>query len=246
MSVGGRESSVVLMGDDDIAVQEWHYDQLSHPCNTECVYMASRLVDHRVAQEEMALRHRQRRLMPPAFGEFISKLAEWDWFVNPISFRDDWRNAFRPTNEPSLREGPPSSAEALSHLGEYFAEIERAAEKPIGWVIGEEFGSLGGRYHCHALLTGVSHLWRGYWWSVAFQKFGITRIEPFDRDRGAAFYAAKYAAKQLGGLHFGGTLAGVRLSDLELPRSPGGRQTAIPSVEMEADFYGRGLRRWHR
>ena len=196
--------------------------------------MASRLVDHRVAQEQVALRARQRRELPRAFGEFISELAEWDWFVNPISFRDDGVK------------GPPPPDLALARIGEYFGLVQRATSRPVGWVIGEEFGKLGGRYHCHALVTGVADQHRKFWWRVAFDQFGRTRIEPFDRERAAAFYAAKYAAKQLGGLHFGGTLAGKRLSDYEVPTSSGGKQTVVCSAEMPRDFFRLGLGRWHR
>ena len=196
--------------------------------------MTLRLVDHRVAQEQAALRCRQRRLLPPAFGEFISELAEWDWFVNPVSFRD---------NGPL---GPPPPDLALSRINEYFDLVQIASSKPVGWVIGEEFGKFGGRYHCHVLVTGVADLHRKFWWAEAFRRFGRTRIEPFDRQRAAAFYAAKYAAKQLGGLHFEGTLAGKKLSDFELSSSSGGKQTVISSAEMPRDFYRMGLGRWHR
>ena len=115
----------------------------------------SPLVDHRRAQERWALRCRQRRELPRAFGEFLADLTDWDWFMNPISFRDDWRNAHRASDKPSPKTGPPCSDEALAYLGEYFADVQRMAGKPIGWVIGEDFGPLGGRYHCHALVVLV-------------------------------------------------------------------------------------------
>ena len=156
------------------------------------------LVDHREAQERWAFRCRQRRELPRAFGELFRDLAPWDWFVNPISFRDDGAN------------GPPAPDLALARISEYFDLVQRATSKPVGWVIGEEFGKLGGRYHCHALVTGVADQHRKFWWAEAFRRFGRTRIEPFDPQRAATFYAAKYAAKQLGGLHFGGTLAGKK------------------------------------
>ena len=192
------------------------------------------LADNRRDQERWALRCRQRRELPRAFGEFLAGLAAWDWFMNPISFRDDGSNA------------PPVPGAALARIKEYFRLIQRGASKPVGWVIAEEFGRLGGRYHCHALLTGVADLYRKFWWAEAFRRFGRTLIEPFDRERAAAFYAAKYEAKQLGGLHFGGTLSGVVLSDLEIPSSSGGRKTAIPSADLSKDYFRLGLGRWHR
>lgn len=192
------------------------------------------LADHRRAQERWAGECRQRREMPQAFGEFLAELASWDWFMNPISFRDDGSG------------GPPVPDAALARIKEYFGLIQRGASKPIGWVIAEEFGRLGGRYHCHALLTGVADLYRKFWWAEAFRRFGRTLIEPFDRERAAAFYAAKYEAKQLGGLHFGGTLSGIELSDLEIPSSSGGRQTVTASVDLPKAYFRLGLGRWHR
>jgi hypothetical protein len=192
------------------------------------------LADHGREVERCALRYRQRRDMPRAFGEFMAGLADWDWFMNPISFRDDG-----PT-------GPPAPDAALARLGDYFHLVQRAASEPVGWVIAEEFGKLGGRYHCHALVAGVADQYRKFWWAEAFRRFGRTRIEPFDRERAATFYAAKYLNKQLGGLHFGGTLAGVVLSDCEIPSSASGKQTVMHSAELPKEFYRLGLGRWHR
>jgi hypothetical protein len=192
------------------------------------------LVDHAEAQKRWTRTRRERRQQARAFGEFLADVSLWDWFVNPISFRDDG---------PS---GPPVPGLALSRIKDFFGLLHKAASKPVGWVIAEEFGRLGGRYHCHALVTGVADLHRKFWWAEAHRRFGRTRIEPFDRERAATFYAAKYEAKQLGGLHFGGTLAGVDLSLCEEPSSEGGGQTVVRSVEVPKVFYRLGLKRWHR
>jgi len=192
------------------------------------------LADHKRDVERWALRCCQRRELPRAFGEFMADLVDWDWFVNPVSFRDDGAA------------GPPVPDVALARLSEYFALLQRATSKAVGWVIAEEFGKLGGRYHCHALVTGVADQYRKFWWAEAFRRFGRTRIEPFDRERAAAFYAVKYEAKQLGGLHFAGTLAGVVLSDLEIPSSSAGRQTVAASADLPKTYFRLGLGRWHR
>ncbi|HEV2177315.1 MAG TPA: hypothetical protein VGW33_08955 [Terriglobia bacterium] len=167
--------------------------------------------------------------MASAFGQFIADLAPWDWFVNPFSFRVE-----------------PVPDAAITQIEEYFALVQRQAVSPIGWMIAEEFGRLGGRYHCHALVTGVAKLRRHFWWREAFRRFGRTRIEPFDPKRGAAFYAAKYAAKALGQLHFGGTLGGVDLSVSEEPKAAGGRRDTVLSADLPRAFFRLGLGRWHR
>jgi hypothetical protein len=131
-------------------------------------------------------------------------------------------------------------------LWSYFEEIQQEAHQPIAWMVAEEFGRINRRFHCHGLAGGVKHLSRRFWWAEAFRLFGRTEIKPFDPGRGAAFYAAKYAAKQLGAIHFGGTLAGIVLSRCEIPSTVGGKQTVFRSAGVEKDFYRISLGRWHR
>ena len=130
----------------------------------------------------------------------------------------------------------------------------------MGWVIAEEFGALGGRWHCHGLVSGVSGLSRKFWWAEAHRRFGRTRIEPFDAERAGAFYAAKYAAKALGKIHFGGILSGVEVSrmtrrdgarvwDDSLAKSSEPSAThgiVIQSANVERSLFRLSLRRWHR
>jgi hypothetical protein len=56
--------------------------------------------------------------------------------------------------------------------------VRTIATRAIGWVIAEEFGRLGGRWHVHLLVRGVTHLRRRRWWRRAFKRFGRARIEP--------------------------------------------------------------------
>src|SRR5260370_10726995 len=102
------------------------------------------------------------------------------------------------------------------------------------------------------LVTGVGKERRKFWWSEAFRRFGRSEIRPFDPRKAAAFYAAKYAAKQLGQIQFGGLLSGRNLHQLiSLPNgqrhwddslSPSSAGVAThsliaPSPENENDFY---------
>jgi hypothetical protein len=149
----------------------------------------------------------------------------------------------------------------MKAIEEWLADMRaQAGAADVGWVIAEEFGGLGGRWHAHGLISGVSRLERKFWWREAFRRFGRTRIEPFDPERAGAFYAAKYAAKALGKIHFGGTLAGIELSrvmrengrrcwnDSLTSSSPPVRTHGVltPSAEVERTFFRLGLRRWHR
>jgi len=123
--------------------------------------------------------------------------------------------------------------------------VGKQAEQPIGWMIAEEFGRLGGRWHCHGLATGVSHLDRRAIWLRAKQELGYTRIERFDPRRGAAFYAAKYAGRLPGRIHFGGSLAGVDLSKCEQSTSVGGGRDVAVSVALPKRFFHICLPRRH-
>lgn len=203
------------------------------------------LIDHADRQEQWAARQRARAAMPEAYGNFLATVAAWDWFINPITFRGD----------------APCSDAAMKAIAEWLADIQaHAGASDVGWIIAEEFGALGGRWHAHGLISGVSRLERTFWWREAFRRFGRTRIEPFDSERAGVFYAAKYAAKALGKIHFGGKLSGVELSRAvrvdgrrawadSLARSSAPSRThaaGLPSAELERTFFRLGLRRWHR
>ena len=60
----------------------------------------------------------------------------------------------------------------------HYEDIRKVATATIGWVIAEEFGRVGGRWHLHLLIRGVQHLRRKKWWKRAFRRFGRNRIEP--------------------------------------------------------------------
>ncbi len=193
------------------------------------------LADHRKRQEEWAKRNQQRETLPDAYGEFLSKLADWDWFVT-ITFRDILPRDL-----------------AIARIEEWLADIQAGVGgKQIGWILAEEFGRIGGRHHCHMLVTGVGKERRKFWWNEAFRRFGRSEIRPFDPRKAAAFYAAKYAAKQLGQIQFGGLLAGRNLHQLtslpngkrhwhdSLSSSSAGVAThslIAPSAEVESYFY---------
>jgi len=229
------------------------------------------LTDHRIEQERWAQGMRERRKVAWAYGRFIACLAPWHWFINPLTMRDrgfhgrpedrgelrrdgnfavckpDLRLAeYEPSSRYSRADDPPIPQVALSRIKDWLTDVEKAAGKPIGWMIAEEFGRLGGRWHCHALVTGVRHLYRGKFWLEAYRRFGYTRIEPFDPARGAAFYAAKYAGRSLGEIHFGGALAGVDLSECEKSLSEGGGQDVAVSVPLPRSYFHLCLPRRHR
>ena len=193
------------------------------------------LTDHRIEQERRTRENRQRSMMPKAFGMFIASLATWDWFINPLSFRD---------RIPGF--GPPVPGIALSRLTEFLIRLQIDAGQPIGWVIAEEFGRLGSRYHCHALITGVRHLSQQFWQREAFRCFGHTKIQLFDPERGATFYVAKYEGKLTGQVDPGGFLKGRDLSKCLESRSVGGGRDVVRSEPLPRSHFHMCLPRRHR
>src|SRR5258708_13618552 len=92
------------------------------------------LADHRKRQEEWAKRNQHRAMLPDAYGEFLSNLADWDWFVT-ITFRDILPRDL-----------------AIARIEEWLADIQAGAGgKQIGWVLAAEFWRICGRYHCPIL-----------------------------------------------------------------------------------------------
>lgn len=192
------------------------------------------LVDHKSIVERLGREYIHRKNLAPAYGSFIANLCPWDWFLNPITIRDplicpdcsvassdlrflathvetEHRLIFDRSSLRSSLFGNPPRDLVLRRITEWLSELEENAGRRIGWMLAEEFGRTGGRWHCHGLVTGVAHLRRDDAWRELFSRFGRARIEPFDPFKGGAFYAAKYAAKQLGYIHFGGVLGGIDL-----------------------------------
>lgn len=140
----------------------------------------------------------------------------------------------------------PIPEAVLRRIEIWLLDVQTLAGGPIGWMIAEEFGRLGGRWHCHILVVGVSGLNRRFWRLEAQRRFGYTRIELYDPARGAAYYASKYVGRPLGEIHLGGTLRGVDLAKCEESRSPGGGRDVAVSVALPRSCFHMCLPRRHR
>ena len=201
---------------------------------TRCVAM---LRDFKFIQERFAAQLRNDRNLARSYGKFIKDLAPWQWFVNPLTFRDTQ----------AQRSLPPIAI--ISRVEMFLSDLQAAAGNPICWVIGEELGRVGGRVHCHLLISGVAHLCPGDWRAEAYRRFGFTRIEPYDPSRRGAYYLAKRVSGE-GNIHFGGMLSQRELVANREPRSavnsPDEVKEIVRSPDMERDFFKMGLPRWHR
>jgi hypothetical protein len=152
---------------------------------------------------------------------------------------DDRIKTWRPASKLN-RPWSPFTYKILTEVRLFMEMLEASAGMPIGFIVAEEIGDVGGRWHLHLLVSGVpSDVPRKVWWSAAFQIWGRTRIEPYDPRKAAAFYAAKYAAKQLGAIHLCGTLCGVRMNDCEdsARHAALGGHDVVSSAFMPSGFF---------
>ena len=46
------------------------------------------LADHGFDVKRRTARFRAQRLITAYYGQYLRRLARWDWFMNPITFRD--------------------------------------------------------------------------------------------------------------------------------------------------------------
>lgn len=135
-----------------------------------------------------------------AWGNFLTELGDraggWSWWAT-LTFRD---RSDAEIAQGWTKVGWQYSGKAWSR---FVAEIGlRKGLHDVRWVRGREYQRWRGVPHFHGLIAGVKDLRRlGMmdWW---FQRYGIARIEPYDRARGAGFYLCKYVVKELGDIQF--------------------------------------------
>lgn len=150
--------------------------------------------------EDRKLRREQ---VKTEWGDWLSKLGEWDWWVS-LTFRDieaqgTWTRLGWQYTGRAWREW-------ITELEQrYFeqAPLNRCLDS-IGWVRCREEQKGRGIDHFHALLSGVGELRRDEAWSWWFDRYGMARIEPYDRNKGAGYYLCKYVTKELGDIQFSG------------------------------------------
>lgn len=132
-----------------------------------------------------------------AWGGFLTELGDrsggWDWWAT-LTFRD-------PPDAPGwTRIGWGYSGRAWDT---FVKELGlRKGLHDVRWVRGREYQTWRGVPHFHGLISGVADLRRLSmmdWW---YRKYGIARIEAYDRSLGAGFYLCKYITKQLGDIQF--------------------------------------------
>lgn len=142
-----------------------------------------------------------------AWGAFLEELGDevsgWDWFVT-MSFRDpdELKRARSPT---WTKPGWKYAQTALTRFTKSLGKGKPPEEKPY-WVAMMEIQKWRGVPHWHMLIGNCSGDRRMDWVDWCFQRYGITRILPYDRNLGARFYLSKYLTKQMSDLRFSSRL----------------------------------------
>jgi hypothetical protein len=141
-----------------------------------------------------------------AWGGWLTELGDknggWDWWVT-ATFRD-------PELEAQKRGWTKIGWGYSGRAWDKFM-LELGLQKglhDLWWVRGREIQKGRGVPHFHGLVGGVAGLRyveaQNWWWG----KFGIAKIEPYDRSLGAGYYLCKYVTKELGEIEFSKGLQG--------------------------------------
>ncbi len=132
-----------------------------------------------------------------AWGEWISGLSEWEWFVT-MTFRDP-----RPAAGTWTKPGWGYAKGAWRA----FIKVIQPALGELTWVRCFELQHWRGVPHIHALVGNSDPAipWRQMkeW---CWQNYGMARVLPYDPALGASFYICKYVTKELGDIEFSGGL----------------------------------------
>jgi hypothetical protein len=152
---------------------------------------------------------------------------------------------WEPSSRWNSRAQLPSKNSALPKIEKFLLELQEEAGRPLGWVVAESFGRIGGRWHCHVLIAGASHINMFSWWRRALERFGRCKISKFRKNGGAGYYMAQNALGRGGDFHFGGKLFDVVRPTLAPP--PVGRVVIAQSADVPSALFhmtlGRGRKR---
>jgi len=156
------------------------------------VKVVNRDIDHLPGKTIQALNEinvTNERDVSAEMGKFLNRFA-WTWWVT-ITFRDDvgsytaWRRAKQFITY--LERGGREKGRRRRSVGAFVAlEVHRWSRNSQDTLTP----------HLHMLIDGVADLRRDEAWKFTFERNGRSRIEPYDKTRGAAYYITKYIAKE--------------------------------------------------
>ena len=137
-------------------------------------------------------------------------------------YRWDWFGSF------TFRDLPPTFT-AHRRFRAFIRHVERAAGVPVAYFRADEYGERLGKFHLHALVMNVGNLRRMDWLDEWNRRHGFARIFEYDPTKGAAFYIAKYVAKQLGDWEFSENIDVLTQNQPALLVASTGRKPDVPA-----------------
>lgn len=141
-----------------------------------------------------------REALKGQWGDWLSTAWDWDWWV---TLTYDPRKLAPGSATHTAVGWDRSDRDWRTWLESVAGEAARddGLQSPY-WFRGREPNPYRYGTHFHALVGGVASVSRRDAWERWFSAHGHARIEPYDPQRGAGFYVAKYVAKELGDLTF--------------------------------------------
>lgn len=134
-----------------------------------------------------------------AWGRWLSETWSWDWWVT-LTFRE-------------RGDGLPISLGYADRCWRAWLKgLRRSVGHHVYWVRATEFQRWRGAPHFHSLVLGVGNERRMYWVDWWWERFGIARVLPYEAEKGASWYLAKYTVKELGDIRFSRGLEQVKLN----------------------------------
>ena len=121
-------------------------------------------------------------------------MTDWEWYAT-FTFRDPHDPRF-----PNWTQiGWKCAGNALRSFNTALV-MELNYTNPVWVAVGET--QQRGTPHWHLLVANVADQRRMSWLDWWFERYGIARVLPYDRELGARYYLGKYLTKQLANIEF--------------------------------------------
>ena len=147
-----------------------------------------------------------------------------------------WQRGF-----PMTGSGRPHPDFAHNLFADFVLHLETELGQPIDYVVADQFGSLGGRFHQHCLLAapGLAAHSRTAIWEWFQSRAGWSRILPFEQ--GAAFYISRYIGRDANKCEWSFRVEEM-LAPLQIDKQPLGRVVLVHSAPVGKGLLHTGLK----
>ncbi len=187
------------------------------------------------------------RCRTQALGDWLDKLGgqtdpgKWQNFatITYATHSYPWARGF-----PNSGSGRPSSDFAGHFFAFFVSHLEAQLGSRLDYVVADQFGTLNGRFHQHALLAakGMEHQPRREIEEWLRNHAGYARLLPFEH--GAAHYLVRFLGRDIEGAEWD-----LRVGNRESgwsEQSKTGQRLVATSAELPRSFFHQTMPRRHR